>query len=292
MHITLILVAIGIACILRFVQHPATPRYLFQSWQRPLVAFLLPPMLLFTTAIAVLCMGTEGQMLGLPVGGVGYALAIGFLSWAGGLLLKSLVQGWRSVRQLQAYPQIDLNGVKGRLLQSPILFAAQVGFWQPQLVVSQGLLDTLSSAQLTAVLTHEQAHFHHRDTFWFLGLGWFRQMTAWLPRTDLLWQELLLLRELRADRWAAQQVDPLLLAESLLLVVQHPIADAGQYSKQYSEQCNIQLYAAFGTASSLDRLEERIEALLDESEPASSQKFAWLGLVFSFIPLLTMFFHT
>jgi Zn-dependent protease with chaperone function len=245
-------------------------------------------MLLFTTAISVLCMGTEGQMLGLPVGSVGYALAIGFLSWAGGLLLKSFVQGWRSVQQLQAYPQIELNGVKARLLKSPILFAAQVGFWQPQLVVSQGLLDTLSPEQLTAVLTHEQAHFHHRDTFWFLGLGWFRQMTDWLPRTDLLWQELLLLRELRADRWAAQRVDPLLLAESLLLVVQHPIADAGQHS----EQCMIQPYAAFGTASSLDRLEERIEALLDESELPCSQRFTWLGLLFSFIPLLTMLFHT
>ncbi|PSB67401.1 hypothetical protein C7B61_06325, partial [filamentous cyanobacterium CCP1] len=228
---------------------------------------------------AVLCMGTEGQMLGLPVGWLGYSLAIGFLGFAGGLLLKSLVQGWRSVQHLQSYPLAKFNGIEGRLLESPSLFAAQVGFWQPELVISQGLLDTLSSEQLAAVLAHEQAHSYHRDTFWFFWLGWLRQMTVWLPCTNALWQELLLLRELRADRWAAQQVDPLLLAESLLLVVQHPVME--------DQYC-----AAFGTTS-IDRLEERIDALLGESRPPeTSQSLAWIGLLLGFAPLLTMFFHT
>jgi Zn-dependent protease with chaperone function len=287
MHITLILLAIGIACTLRlFHSHFSTSRSPLPTPYSllppsPLLAFLLPPLLLLTTSIAVLCMGTEGHMLGLPVGWFGYLLAIGFWGFASGLLVKSLVQGWRSVHQLQSYPQVEVEGVEGRLLESPSLFAAQVGFWQPELVMSQGLLDTLSPEQLAAVLSHEQAHFYHRDTFWFFWLGWLRQMTAWLPRTNALWQELLLLRELRADRWAAQQVDPLLLAESLLLVVQHPVADSHQHC------------AAFGTATSIDRLEERIDALLDESHPPeSNQSLAWIGLLLGFAPLLTMFFHT
>jgi Zn-dependent protease with chaperone function len=278
MHITLMLLAIGIACTLRLLQH--TPNASLTPWQRPLTAFLLPPLLLVTTATAVLCMGMQGHMLGLPVGWLGYSLAIGFLGLAGGLLLKSLVQGWRSVRQLRSYPQVELNGLKGRLLDSSSLFAAQVGFWHPELVVSQGLLNTLSSEQLIAVLTHEQAHRHHRDTFWFFWLGWLRQITTWLPRTDTLWQELLLLRELRADRWAAQAVDPLLLAESLLLVVQHPLEKA--------DYC-----AAFGHATSIDRLEERVDALLDDApSPQISQPLAWLVLLLGFTPLLTMLFHT
>jgi Zn-dependent protease with chaperone function len=218
-------------------------------------------------------------MLGLPVGQVGYSLAIGFLGLAGGLLLKSWVQGWRSVRQLQSYPPVERDGIVGRLLDSPGLFAAQVGFWNPELVISQGLMDTLSAEQLTAVLTHEQAHLYHRDTFWFFWLGWFRQMTAWLPRTDTLWQELLLLRELRADRWASQYVDPLLLAESLLLVVQHPIA-------------SVDYCAAFGQAVTIDRLEARIDALLDQNPPSQPrQSLAWIGLLLGLTPLLTMLFH-
>ena len=55
--------------------------------------------------------------------------------------------------------------------------------------------------------------------FGFFWWGWLRRLTEWLPHSKELWQELLLLRELRADQWAAQQVDPLVLAESLLLMV-------------------------------------------------------------------------
>jgi Zn-dependent protease with chaperone function len=170
-------------------------------------------------------------------------------------------------------------GAIGYVLDTPQLFAAQVGFWQSHLVVSQGLLDRLTSEQLNAVLTHEQSHVHYRDTFWFFWMGWLRHFTVWLPNTEALWQELLLLRELRADHWAAQTVDPLILAESLLLTVQDSAAAPN-------------LCAAFSAAAPLSRLEERIEALL--APPESSNQFnrlSLLGLVVALIPLLTVLFH-
>ncbi|NJL22358.1 MAG: hypothetical protein HC895_18575 [Leptolyngbyaceae cyanobacterium SM1_3_5] len=104
-----------------------------------------------------------------------------------------------------------------------------------------------------------------------------RQLTAWLPRTEALWQELLLLRELRADRRAAQQVDPLLLAESLLLVVQSPL--------QEEEYC-----AAFSAIAPATRLEERIDALLGEPIADESIAVSWLWLL-PILPLLTLLLH-
>ncbi|MBE9179205.1 M56 family metallopeptidase [Oculatella sp. LEGE 06141] len=278
MHFSLIVFSLGLAWSLRFWQR--SPGNWGDRWQRTLGLFLLPPLLVLMTAIAVLCMGTQGTMLGLPVGWIGYSIALGFLGVAAGLGLYLAWQGWRSLQRIQTYPLAHLNNQRGRTLNTTALFAGQVGFWQPQLVVSRGLLQTLSPDQLHAVLTHEQAHVYYRDTFWFFWLGWLRQFTAWLPHTEVLWQELLLLRELRADRWAAQRVDSLLLAESLLLVVRSPLLDEPIYS------------AAFGSMAATSRLEERIDALLTASPASSTTTPAlWLWLFVSLLPLLTICLH-
>jgi Zn-dependent protease with chaperone function len=292
MHLSLFLLAVAIACISRFLScsigAPASTTW-STRWRNTLSAFLLPPLLMLMTAIAVLCMGTQGRMLGLPVGWIGYLLAVGFFGVAAGVLLRLGWMAERSLRQLQTYPTETFNGAIGHILDTPKLFAAQVGWWRSRLVVSQGLLTQLTPAQLAAVLTHEQAHAHYRDTFWFFWLGWLRHLTAWLPNTPALWQELLLLRELRADHWAAQSVDPLLLAESLVLTVQDA-AIAPDYC------------AAFSAVAPLSRLEERVEALLIASESVDLRAadqvkayrvnwFSLTGLLLAFVPLLTLFIH-
>jgi Zn-dependent protease with chaperone function len=278
MHLSLILIILGIAWGVRFYNGGAAIDWA-DRWRLTLGKFLLPPLLLLTTTLAVLCMGTQGQMLGRSVGWIGYSLAIGFLAAACMSAVWLAIQGWRSIQQIQTFPQIQTNRGAARVLSTSTLFAGQVGFWEPELVVSQGLLSRLNPAQLDAVLTHEQAHHYYRDTFWFFWLGWVRHLTPWLPQTRFLWQELLLLRELRADRWAAQSVEPLLLAESLLLVVQLPLTNTESYC------------AAFGSAEPLDRLTERIEALLAPPPQLSRTASPW-WLLLSLLPLLTLAFHT
>jgi hypothetical protein len=171
-------------------------------------------------------------------------------------------------------------GEHSRVLDNPIPFSALIGFWQPELIVSQGLLNTLDQDHLEAVFKHEQGHYYYRDTFWFFWLGWVRSISAWLPNTEALWQELLLLREMRADRWAAQQVDPLLLAESLLVVISTlPVQ---------SDNC----CAAFSCAAPYNRLEERIEALLAEPELISQPSLlSWTWLLLAFLPFAAVPFH-
>ena len=275
MHLHLILLAVGSACLARLLLF--RPRQSIR-WQYMLGLFLSPPLLLMMTAVAILNMG-QGQMLGLPVGQIGQVCASGLLGVALLLLVWRALQGWWMLRQVRQYPTRWLKGLNQPVLarvlpEAKLPFAAQVGFWQPQLVISEGLL-RLSAAQVEAVLTHEQAHVEHRDTFWFFWLGWLRQLTAWLPNTERLWQELLLLREMRADRWAAERVEALLLAETLLHMAQAPT-----------------LANACGAVGATSRLEERIEALLAEPQSAQppGRTFAW-WLLLSFLPLLTTLVH-
>jgi hypothetical protein len=142
------------------------------------------------------------------------------------------------------------------------------------------ILDTLTPDHLEAVLTHEQAHHYYRDTFCFFWLGWIRQVTPWLPQTQTVWQELLLLRELRADRWASARTDSLLLAETLLLVVEQ--------STLFPEG----VCAAFSNIAPPHRLVQRIEALLSEPEPISQNHFgACSWILFAALPLIAIPFH-
>ncbi|MEA5554744.1 M56 family metallopeptidase [Anabaena cylindrica UHCC 0172] len=277
MHLFMIVSAVTIACWLRYSGHIPQGNWNLR-WERSLFLFLFPPLLIFMTAMAVVCMGTQGTMGGMYTGSFSYLLASIFLGFFNILGIKLAFQGWKSIKSARECPQVNLAGKQARLLQTKALFAGQMGFWQPELVVSQGLLQTLSSAHLKSVLAHEQGHYLYRDTFWFFWLGWMRSCTAWLPNTEPLWQELLVLRELRADSYAASQVDPLVLAESLLLVVSNnPITE---------EVC----CAALGAG---DRLEQRIEALLTPPELTSeAQLQSWHIFLLAFLPLLTVVFHT
>lgn len=253
-----------------------------QRWWRSLWFFLFPPLLLAIAGIAVLCMGTQGTMIGLQVGRFSYLLVLVLFAVAAVLGLKLAWQGWRSLQQTRTYPTQELEGKSCRLLETPALFSALIGFWQPELVMSQGMLHALTPTQLAAVIAHEQAHQYYRDTFWFFWLGWVRTCTAWLPNTEALWQELLLLRELRADAFAAQKVDPLVLAESLVLVVRSSIMPTSSFC------------VAFSTPTQSDRLAERIDALLEESESFTQPQLKWslLWLLPALLPLATVPFHS
>jgi len=282
MHSLMLITGLLIAWGVRFLGRGTTDTAA-RCWQQALGLFLFSPLLLLTTAIAILCMGPSGRMMGHWEGWFSYDLAIGFLTWAIASGIKLAWEGHRTVQRIRQHPVIEVNGDPARLLPTAMLYSAQVGFWQPELIVSEGLLSHLDAAHLAAVLIHERAHAHYHDTFWFFWLGWLRRLTSWLPGSEDLWQELLMLRELRADRYAAQQVDPLILAESLLLVVCAPLTQP--------DVC-----AAFSWASSRDRLTARIDSLLTGSQPPMQPMIgsivgcmSWLTVVL--LPLATIPFH-
>jgi len=264
MHLLMLVTAVALAYYLRSTTQLSDGTW-NARWPYALQLFVVPPLLVVTTALAVVWMGPEGNTFfewdgwlshGLALGGLaGFALLGAQLSW-------EAVQGWWAV---QALPRSRVLDVPCRLLASSTPFVAQVGFWNSELVVSQGLRERLTAEQLDLVLAHEAAHAHYRDTFWFFWLQWLA--LPWLPMTERLWQELLCLRELRADRWAAERGDRLILAEVLIQMAQWgmavPIATA----------------SVFATAQTV---EQRVEALLYPSElnPATGG-----GLWFLLIPV-------
>jgi Zn-dependent protease with chaperone function len=281
MHLMMILTAITVAWSLRHSGNHLQGNWDIR-WRRSLFLFLFPPLLIFMTAIAVLFMGPQGKMGGIHTGWWSYELALILLGFFAILCMVLAFQGCQSVESARKSPLVNIQGRQVRLLNTDAPFAGQIGFWHPELVVSQGLLQTLSPAHVDSVLAHEQGHYHYRDTFWFFWLGWVRACTSWLPNTDYLWEELLALRELRADSYAASQVDPLLLAESLLMVV------SNSSSSVSSEIC----CAALG-ASGNDRLEQIIEALLAPPEPTAEINCQyWHSFLLAFLPLVSVIFHT
>lgn len=279
MHLLIIFLALIVAYTIRYqcTQSISTRN---ERWHKALFFFLFPPLLIFTTTFALLFMGPQGKMGGLQTGCYSYVIALLGIVFFAMMFVKQLWLGWLSVKSVRDCPEANIAGRKVRLLNTQALFAGQIGFFKPELVLSSGLLETLSSNHLEAVLAHEQGHYHYRDTFWFFWLGWMRECTSWLPNTEALWEELLTLRELRADAHAVSSVDPLLLAESLLMVVS---------SNPVSSEV---LCAALGSPGA-KRLEERVEALL--SPPQTTQKLEFTSLnwlVWTFVPLVSVVFHS
>ncbi len=280
MHLTMLLGILGLAWGLRYAWSQMTFSTWLMRWHYTLALFLLPTLLLFTTAIAVIWMGPHGRMVSGWDGWVSYLLSICCLSYTGLWLLKLTWGAWQLLNRVRTYPIADLDGTPIRLIDLDLPYSAQIGFWQPELVISQGLIDKLDLEHRAAVIAHEQAHDRYHDTFYFFWLGWLRQITNWLPHTEVMWEELLILREIRADVWASAHTDPLLVAEALLLVIQNPPV--------FPEN----LCAAFSQMTASNRIERRIEAILTTTEPIERLTiWSWAWLLFALFPLLVVPFH-
>ena len=223
MHLFAMATVVVLAWIIRHQSVSSSTKW-SQRWHKALFLLLFPPLLLQITAIAILYMGCHGAMLGVKVGSLGCIISASLILFSIGCLLKLAERGNLSIRQLATYQQQAVGEATARIIDTDLPYSAQIGFWQSELVISSGLIATLDEEHLAAVIAHEQATLTlPRYFFGFFWLGWIRSFSFWLPNTEVLWQELLLLRELRADRKAATEVDFLLLAESLLIVAKAPL---------------------------------------------------------------------
>ena len=279
MHLLTIAIAIIIAGTIRIQKVSSTGTW-SARWHKSLFLLLFPALLLLSTAIAILYMGCHGAMLGVQAGSWGCGVAASILLYAVGCLIQLVYQNYISSSRLSSYPLQLIESTAARIIDFDLPYSAQIGFWHPELVVSRGLLDALDREHLIAVLAHEKAHLQYRDTFVFFWLNWIAAISRWLPNTEAVWQELLLLRELRADAKAAQEVDFLLLAESLLAVSQAAVKSEPVWS------------AGFNDSTTSDRLNERIDSLLAPTQPLMEkrwQQWSWVCLLF--LPLLTIPLH-
>ena len=290
MHLHLIGLVVAIAWAIRAIGGAIAPG-LEQSgrwqlrWYRALVLFALPPLLILMTAVAILAMGPKSAHHW--DGWLSYGLSLGFLAVAAVAWGQLYWVASSARREARRHPrrvlQAGFGAVTGRVMDISAVFSAQIGLWSSELVISQGLLDHLDAEHLAAVLAHESGHARYRDTFFFFLLGGLRRLTGWLPYTETLWQELMLLREIRADSWAVGSVDALVLAESLMSVITAPLVDAEA------------ICAGFSCAAPRSRLAQRIDALLDVDEVAEptapGARWQWSVMALALSPLLAIPFH-
>lgn len=299
MHMTLLILSALLGWLVRWQwQRPATPAGWGDRWHRARLALVIPPLLLLTSTGAILLMGPVGAMVSTWEGWLTYAIAALVWVWALAQLGQRLIVSGRTWQRLRQLPTHS-GPIPLRIIADPWPFSAAIGFWNAEIAASQGLLDTLDSTHLAAVLAHEQAHQQHRDPFWFFWLGWLRDILPGFPQTDALWAELLLLRELRADAIARQRCGALVVAEALLQVV-----SGGTVSRE-ADPTTPTWSGAVGFDGAApdeggDRLEERINALLAPTPVATSTRQIrttarlqlGLGLLLILLPLTIVPLHS
>lgn len=259
-------------------------------WQSALVAFCLPPLMVMLSAGAVLAMGHQGTMMGWSVSPIGCWVSLGVLGFASGVVAHTLMRAAATHLRLRQYQTVTLpTGGHARFMDTDLLVAAQVGLWHSSLLVSRGWLEHLTQAEQQAMVAHEQAHADYRDPLCFLGLGMIRRFSNWLPNTQTLWEDLLLLREIRADQIAARTSDPLLLAELLVKLSRQMTLATQGYSS------DIESYVGFNDSLSLSRLEQRVNALLEPDSVAEPAVPGWgrlMWLIIAVLPLATTWLHS
>ncbi len=282
MHILMILLVLAFAFGIRLF-YPSN--FMGMSrWQISLITFTVPPLLIVVTAVSIISMGYDGEMLGLPSSRLSYSTSIVFLGIALTQFIKITFQGWNSIKTIRNYPKQIINNQLVRIVELELPYSAQIGFWKPELIVSSGLLQSLDLDHLKAVIAHEEAHRNYHDTFYFFWLGWLKNISFWLPNTNIIWEELLLLREIRADQKATQNIDPLLLAESLLIVARKMNVIAEDISTSFVE-------AYFHNMNADSRLEKRIKALFNISENLENDSSHLNYVLLALLPLLSIPFH-
>lgn len=85
-------------------------------------------------------------------------------------------------------------------------------------VMSDGLMDLLSRAELDAVLTHENAHLHQRHHLLLWAFAAWRAALPWLPTSQLAQRAVSELIEMLADDEALRHVDEPTLVRAIAIV--------------------------------------------------------------------------
>jgi Zn-dependent protease with chaperone function len=113
-------------------------------------------------------------------------------------------------------------GRRVRLLDSDQSFSFVYGAFTPRVVVSQGLMESVSERELDAVLAHERYHVHNLDPLKVVLARALPSAFFYLPALQGLQARYVAGRELAADRGAVEACGRTPLASALLKVVRGP----------------------------------------------------------------------
>ena len=159
------------------------------------------------------------------------------------------------------YAAARIAGVEPRHLRTaPALAipAFTAGVWSPRIYLSSDLAKTLTTEELAAVITHEEAHRVRRDPLRLSALRFLSSLLFWMPALRRIADDLADEAEIDADTVAAARF-PLALASAMVAMARGggPAHDDGLRSAVRFQ--------------AVDLLERRIERLAGVSRGASSR---------------------
>ncbi len=196
-----------------------------------------------------------GRIAGL----ISLALAVAFPA----VVAFGLLRARGRMRSMHLEPWVGdhkrLLGFDAVVLPTPAVMAFSTAAKDPQIVVSQGLLDTLSEDELEAVLAHETAHVRLRHSRFLLPVAALEPIAAVAPPL----RASLAATRFAVERWADEQAIDLGGTRSSLISALELVATVPPVSP-----------ITFLNASDV---EERVHALEDHPQASIGQTVAVIG---------------
>jgi hypothetical protein len=201
--------------------------------------------------------------LHLPQMGMNSGARFVLLVFLGHAALRTLVASARVARSLQGLRSLRLSGEERAdlgvtVIETPQAVCLTAGLWRPQVLLSRGLIATLSAEERSIVLAHERAHVRRRDA---LVASAVRVLAALHIGAVARWlvQELGVAAEQACDEEAGDVMGDRIAVAAAILTVERAV--------QQSAAIDLApLALAFGACA----VERRVEALLTEPVPPRS----------------------
>lgn len=182
---------------------------------------------------------TQRHLSAHPLTTIAILFVAGSFLWAVLRIIASVVRtrrllhrtekyiGGRSARLDAILARPEFHSLHLRLLDSAKPLAFTVGLWHPQVVLSQGMISTLSNEELTAVLFHELCHVQGRDPLRLAAVRFLAEALWFLPVARSLARDFADAVETSADTFAAAIIlQPADLASALVKTARASIPQA------------------------------------------------------------------
>ena len=156
-------------------------------------------------------------------GGIAFGAALALAGYLLGHLVATVVIVTRQRRRHHALLDLLTSPHPTRAQTRVLDDSAPVAYCLPRgvgslTVLSQGLLDRLSPAELSAVIAHERAHVEQRHDLLLLAFRAWRSALPWFPIAVRAESEVAVLVEILADDRARRTASDEVLARAILAV--------------------------------------------------------------------------
>lgn len=143
--------------------------------------------------------------------------------------------------------------------------AFTAGILRPRIYIAEHIQETLTTAELRAVLRHELYHARHCDPLRFALLRFATKALFWLPLAGTLGEDLMEDAEIIADDFAAQDSDPLDVASA--------IVEIGRTNPSTGVSTDVALVAGVAALGGFRSIDRRVRRLVDDGADESAIVF-------------------